>query len=311
MTLQQLEYVLAVEKYRHFVRAAEACQITQSTLSSMIHKLEEELDLVIFDRAAHPVKPTLAGEEFIRQARVVMYHADQLKELSMGERQRVSGTIRVGVTPTVAPYIMPKLFHYIDGIESLSLEAYELHRDRILRMLKRAELDMAIISLPQKDDDLLEIPLYREQLYAYVSPKDELYKAREISCTKMPYEKLWELKNEVGFQKQVADFCGEGALPVTERKSRYESGSVTTLIHIVNANDGFTIIPELHIPLLREEYQKHIRPLVDPVPVREVGLFVRKDYVREGLLNIVAEGIKGIVPERMVDERLRKFAIRL
>lgn len=307
MTLQQLEYILAVDHYRHFIQAADACRITQSTLSTMIKKLEEELDITIFDRNKHPISPTLAGEALLKQARLVLYHANQLKEMSKSERMRVSGFINLGITPTIAPYIMPKLFHYINEIPDVEIHANEMHRSKIVKSLKNAELDMAIMSVPQGVDGMLEIPLYKEQLFAYVSPDDPLFEQETICSETMPQERLWALINEISFQKQVAEFCDQN--PV--RPSFYESGSLTTLIHIVNANNGFTVIPELHIPLLREQFRERIRPLVDPIPTRSVSLFVREDYVREGLLNLIANGIKQIVPEHMLDERLKKYSIHL
>lgn len=165
MTLQQLEYVVAIDKYRHFVKAAESCGITQSTLSSMLRKLEEELDLTLFDRNSHPIRPTLAGEEIIKQAKVVLFHSKQLQEMSLSERKKETGHIKLGVTTTVAPYVMPKLFKYIKDIPDLDITAFELYRDEIVRMLKNADLDMAIMSLPGNEPDLLEIPpLQRETL---------------------------------------------------------------------------------------------------------------------------------------------------
>lgn len=307
MTLQQLEYVLAVSEYQQFVKAAEVCGITQSTLSSMIKKLEDELDLVIFDRNSHPVKPTLAGENIIRQARIVLYHAHQLQESTLSERQQSSGHIKIGVTPTIAPYIIPKLFQYIDAIPELSMSASELHRDKILKQLKNAELDKAIISLPHKDEKLLEIPLYHETFFAFVSPKDPLFEKKEICSSTMPRERMWTLKHEISFQLQVSEFCDQES----ERRSHYEAGNISTLLHIVRETDGFTAIPELHIPMLRGEDLTKIRPLVNPVPKRLVSLFVRKDYVREKLLNIIADGIKQIVPNHMLDEHLKKYPIRL
>lgn len=309
MTLQQLEYVVAVDKYRHFVRAAESCGVTQSTLSSLIHKLEEELDVVIFDRNAHPVEPTMAGEQVVNQAKVVLYNARQLQEMTLTERKRVEGNIRMGITPTVAPYIFPKMFSYIRGqFPDLHLRAKEMHRDAIVKKLKKAELDMGIMSIAYKDDELLEIPLYRENLVAYVSPRDPLYQQKEICASQMPCNRVWTLKHEICFHNQIPEFCdGEKCM----KSSVYESGCMSSLVMIVDENGGFTIMPELHIPLLRESMQKNIRPLVDPVPTREVSLFVRKDYVREGLLNVVADAVKTIIPEHMIDERLLKYRIHL
>ncbi len=307
MTLQQLEYVIAIDKYRHFVRAADSCGVTQSTLSSMLRKLEEELDLTLFDRDTHPIQPTLAGEKIIKQAKIVIFHAKQLQEMSLTERKIVSGNVKLGITPTIAPYIMPKLFKYINEIPEVTLNAMELQRGKLTEMLKNADIDMAIMSLPCDMEDLLEIPLYDEKIWAYVSPKDPLYKQTEIDFNTMPRERLWALKHEICFQQQIAGLAD----CESERSSIYESGTVPTLLRIVDENEGFTVIPELHIPILRESSKKNLRPLINSTPVRRVSIFIRKDYVRESLLNVIVDAIKKIIPEEMQDERLRKFQIRI
>ncbi len=307
MTLQQLEYVVAVDKYRHFVNAAESCGITQSTLSSMLRKLEEELDIVIFDRNSHPIRPTKAGEAIIQQARVVLYHSKQLMEMSMSERQKECGHINLGVTTTIAPTLMPKLFKYVSGLKDVTLNAKELYRDNIVRMLKRAELDMAIMSLPEQDSDLLEIPLYKEKLWAFVSPNDPLSEEESIDFSNMPHERLWALKHEICFQQQIAGLSSCESI----NSSKYESGDVATLLWIVEQNEGFTAIPELQIPLIREEHKHLVKPFVNPTPVRQVSLFVRNDYVRESLLNLMVQGIRQIIPVDMQDEMMQKNMIRI
>lgn len=307
MTLQQLEYIIAVDNYRHFVKAADSCGITQPTLSSMIRKLEEELDVVIFDRNSHPVRPTIAGEEVLRQARMVVYHAKQLQETSLSEKKRASGNIHIGITPTIAPYIIPKLFHRVNDNPDITMQASELHRNVLIDKLKNAELDMAIMSCPHEVEGLLSVPLYREKFFAYVSPSDPLYDQESICSRTMPSERLWALKHEISFQLQVSEFCDQES----QRSLLYESGNIATLLHIVNENEGFTIVPELHIPMIREEHRCNLRPLVDPIPVRVVSLFIRSDYVREALLNFVVDAIKTIVPEHMIDEHLLKYPVRL
>jgi len=308
MTLQQLEYVVAVNKFRHFVSAAESCGVTQSTLSSMIHKLEEELDLIIFDRNAHPVRPTLAGEEIIQQAQLVLYSARQLKEASIHERRRISGDLSIGVTPTIAPYIVPKLFSYFKkNYPDVVLHPTELYREGNVKRLKRAELDVAIMSMPEKQDGLLEIPLYRERFAAYISPEDPLYEEKELNFSDLPMERLWSLKNQICFQNQMQlprEFASESI-------SSFESGSLVTLFMLVEENGGFTFLPEMHIAQLSKYRRIHVRPLVNPVPTRQVSLFVRNDYVREGMLNALANAIKSIIPNEMLDERLKRFPIRL
>lgn len=307
MTLQQLEYIIALDDYRHFMKAAESCGVTQSTMSLMLHKLEEELDLQIFDRNLHPIRPTLAGEKIIKQARVVLFHSNQLKELSLCEHNSVSGNIRLGITPTVAPYIMPKLFHHINTIPEVTMTACELYRDRLIEMLKNAEIDMAIMSLANSNENILEIPLYKERLWAYVSAKDPLYKEKTIDFNTMPRNRLWTLKHEICFQQQILN-SGNWE---SERSSMYESGNIATLLRIIEENEGFTIIPELHIPILRENHRKNLRSFNNPIPMHKVSLFIRSDYVRSGLLNTIIDGIKEIIPEEMLDERLKKYKIKL
>lgn len=307
MTLQQLEYIVALDEQRHFVKAAEFCGITQSTLSTMVIKLEEELDLKLFNRDSHPLKPTKAGEKILKQARIVLFHANQLKEMSMNEHKGVSGTIRLAIIPTIAPYIIPKLFHYIATIPNVTLLAQELQCEKILEQLKSAEIDMAITPELPPDDKLLEIPLYTERFFAFVSPKDPLYKEKEININTMPRERLWSLKKEIYQQTNIANQCKYES----ERNSLYESGNVPTLLHIIEENAGFTIIPELHRALIRENDLDKIRPFAEPAPHRTVSLFIRTDYVRESLLNIVVDGIKQIIPEDTIDERLKKFKVKL
>lgn len=310
MTLQQLEYILALNKYRHFAKAAEACGITQSTLSLMIHKLEEELDIVIFDRNAHPICPTHAGEEVLRQAQVVVFNARQLKEMTLSERSRISGDLHIGVTPTIAPYIVPKLFSYTrQHHPEINLLPEEINRKGLVEMLKQAEIDMAIMSMPDKDDSLLEIPLYKERFFAYVSPTDPLFQQKEICYSTLPRERAWMLKDEISFVHQVDNLSED--IPLSDEPTSYESGSMITLCILVDDLGGFTTLPELHIPHLTSFRRKRIRPLVDPTPFRSVSLFVRRDYVRETLLNVVADAVKASIPEEMLDERLKKFRVRL
>ncbi len=308
MTLQQLEYIVAVDKCRSFVQAAESCGVTQSTLSTLVQKLESELDVVIFDRNSRPVRPTEMGEQLIRQAKVALYNVNQLDEMVQGEKKRDTGEINMSISPTIAPYITPKLFKYIRvTYPNIKIRAHEMTRGHILYKLKRAEIDVAIMSYPKEDDDLLEIPLYHEKFVAYVSPMSSLYKEKELDLQTMPREHLWGLKDEVSLQKQVAELYDLN-LPYSPI---YEAGGICTVMMIVDENGGYTCIPELHVNLLRESMRAHIRPVVNPVPYRTVSLFVRKDFVKERMLNILAEAIKRVIPVEMMDEHLLKYPIRL
>jgi len=308
MTLQQMEYVVAVDKYRHFVKAAEACGVTQSTLSSMIQKLESELDVQIFDRNSHPVCPTLPGEQVIKQAKVLLFNAAQLKEMVLSEREQESGEVKLGVIPTVAPYILPKFFKCLHTNHPHSIvRVSEARTSALIERLEKAEIDMALLATPLNNEQLLEIPLYYEKFVAYISPSEPLYKQQEIETHHIPMNHLWVLQEGHCLRNQVMNICNHKS----GYSAIYEAGSIDTLVKIVDVNGGFTIIPELHVELLREEQQSRIRKIVDPEPVREISLVIRHDYVRERMLNIIAECVRNIIPEHMVDKRLKKYAIKL
>ena len=309
MTLQQMEYIVAVDKYRHFVRAAESCGVTQSTLSSLISKLEAELDVTIFDRASHPVKPTALGEEIISQARVVLYNTSQIEELISSRKGQSVGTLRLGIAPTIAPYILPKLLKNLsEQSPEVQLMVEEARVGNIMHKIKTAELDVAILATPVDQSDLLEIPVYKERFVAYVSPDDKLYGETQLMSSFLSHNSVWVLRE---------GYCpgNGGGFPFcqcrSDRKAVYEAGSIETLVRIVDENGGYTIIPELHIPLLSEAQKRNIRPLVSPEPHREVAFVIRKDFVRERMLNVLSEAVKGVIPEEMIDPYLQKFPIKL
>ncbi|MBR5324257.1 MAG: LysR family transcriptional regulator [Muribaculaceae bacterium] len=308
MTLQQLEYIVAVDKYRHFVKAAESCEITQSTLSSLIQKLENELDAIIFDRTSHPIKPTVIGESIIAQAKIILYNAEQLKEFVQSQRKEESGSLRIGTVSTIAPYILPKLFKKLSTEHSqIQVSVEEARILTITEKLERAELDVAILPMPIDNKELLEIPIYKERFMAYVSPSESFFDKEQVCVSKMPTENLWVLREAYCPNSGKFTFCckekGNAAI--------YEAGSIETLVKIVDENGGFSIIPELHVALLSPEQQKRIKPMCNPEPSREVALVVRKDFVKERLLNILAKTVIDVIPEHMVNERVKKYSIKL
>lgn len=308
MTLQQLEYVLALDKTRHFVRAAEACGVTQPTLSAMVQKLEDELDCKIFDRSRQPIEPTEIGKLIIRQAQVIIYQANQLKESVRAEKWALSGSLNLAIIPTIAPYLLPQFIASFRNLYPyISLKVSEMHTDTIIDKLRIAEIDMAILSTPLEDPKILEVPLYYEKFVAYISPKESIYERTELSPKNMPLDRLWILEEGHCLRNQVFNFCHE----IPHYNSTYEAGSIDTLIKIVDINGGYTIIPELHIELLSEKQKLNLRKIEKPEATREISVVIRHDFVREGILNAVAECVKQIIPAHMLDSRLKKFAIKL
>ncbi len=308
MTLQQLEYILALDQTRHFVRAAEKCGVTQPTLSAMIQKLEDELDCKIFDRSQHPLVPTEIGKQIIQQSQVILFNVNQLKENILTEKGEKSGSLTLAMIPTVAPYLLPDFIsNFRTDFPTIDLKVSEMQTDTVIEKLHAAEIDMAILSTPLNDPKILEVPLYYEKFIAYISPIESIFSSNHLISHDLPLDNLWMLEEGHCLRSQVFNFCDSKK----QNSSMYEAGSIDTLIKIVDRNGGYTVIPELHLQLLNETQQKNVRELLDPEVNREISLIIRHDYVKEGLMNAVADTIKKIIPQHMLDARLKKFAIRL
>lgn len=307
MTLQQLEYILALDKTRHFVRAAEMCGVTQPTLSAMIQKLEDELDCKIFDRSSHPIVPTEVGAMILQQSQVILFNVNQLKENLALQKGNVSGALSLAIIPTVAPYLLPGLISmFRRDYAEIALKVSEMRTETIIEKLHTAEIDMAILSTPLDDPKILEVPLYYEKFVAYISPNESIYQQEEISVNELSLDNLWVLEEGHCLRNQVFNFCENNT-----HSAVYEAGSIDTLVKIVDQNGGYTVIPELHIDLLNDMQKKNLRPITKPEATREIALVIRHDYVREGLMNAVANSVKQIIPQHMLDARLKKFAIKL
>ncbi len=308
MNIQQLEYIVAVDRLKHFARAAAACNVTQPTLSMMIQKLEEELNVEIFDRSTSPVTTTNIGDALVKQAKVILYNISQIKEITLVNRSSVSGDLKFSIIPTVAPYLLPKFFTQLkENLPDLRCKVSEMRTDTIIEKLKNAEIDLAILSTPLGVPSLLEIPVYYERFLAYISPDEELYKKKEITGDDLDMEKLWVLEEGHCFRAQILNICQKENIS----RQQYEAGSIQNLVKVVDLNGGYTLIPELHVENLSEVQMRNVRRFSGDEPRREVSLVFRQDFVRERLLNEIVRCIKNIIPEDMMDERLSRFRVKL
>ena len=308
MTLPQLKYIVAIDRYRHFGKAAEACGLTQSTLSLMVKKMEEELDVRIFDRDAHPVAPTEIGRKIIDQAKVVLYNADQITQMTRTEKDALAGPLKVALISTVAPVLVPGLFKFFgQHYPSIALQTEEMLTETIMDRLRKAEVDMGIVSGPVRESNLLEIPLFHERFFAYVSPSHPAYAQESISVANLFGQPFWIIKDGI---RQI----DPSELTNRERISYdrfFEGGRVGTLIRIVNDNGGITILPETHIGLILFSQQHSVRPIVNPELRRTVSLVVRTDFIHEAKLNAVVDAVKSIIPGPLLDNILRQGHLKL
>ena len=307
MTLQQLRYIIAIDEYHHFGKAAEAYGLTQSTLSLMVKKMEEELDVLIFDRNAHPVVATEIGRRVIDQAKVVLYNVAQIAEMTCSEKEALAGSHKIALISTVAPVLVSGLFKYIgEAAPSISLKTEEMLTATIKDKLRKTEVDMGILTGPVPDTDLLEIPLYRERFLAYVSEDNPAYSLESIKAETLLRQPIWIMRDGLG-QHDLAELNREGF--TYERF--YEGGRVGTLIQVVNNVGGITIVPETHTNLIMYSHQKCLRPIVDPIPSRTISLIVRRDYIHEAMLNAVVDAIKRIIPGAMLENGVRGSHLKL
>ena len=308
MTLLQLRYIIAIDRYKHFGKAAEACGLTQSTLSLMVKKLEEELDVRIFDRDSHPVAATEIGRKIIDQAKVVLFNASQITQLTRLEKEALAGTLKIALISTVSPVLVPGLFKYIgERYPTISLQTEEMLTETVKEKLRKAEVDMGILSGPVNDPDLLEIPLYHERFFAYVSPSNPAYAQESIRLESLIGQPIWIIKDGLR-QLNPSDWQNGGE--VTYERF-FEGGRVGLLIQIVDENGGITIIPETHIGYILFSQRNNLRPIVDPERRRTISLAVRADFIHEAKLNAVVEAVRGIIPGSLLDNIVRHGKLKL
>ena len=287
MTIQQLEYILAVDQFRHFARAAEYCRVTQPTLSAMIQKLEDELGVKLFDRTVQPVCPTAIGEKIIDQARVILAQTAQVKEIISEEKQSLAGVFHLGVLPTIAPYLLPRFFpQLMEKYPELDIRVTEMKTQNIQQALHAGDIDAAIIASKLEDTFLKEETLFYETFFGYVSCKEPLFKHDVIRTSDITGERLWLLDEGHCFRDQLVRFCQMETVKVNQMA--YHLGSMET-----------TFIPELAVSQLNEEQKKLVRPFAIPRPTRQIVLATSRDFIRHSLLNVLKEEILAAVPKEM------------
>lgn len=308
MNLQQLKYIVAVNRFRNFARAAEASNVTQPTLSAMIVKLEEELDLRIFERNNRSVTPTTAGEKIIRQAEKALLEVERIRAIVLEDKELIGGSFNLSVGPTIAPYILSKFIkHYREHYPSVALSIQELKANHMLDALLSGELDAGIAISGNERAGVFEIPLYTERFYVYLSEscwrKLPVFKPEHLE-----HESMWIMKDAQCLRESAFSFCKAR----TKGNRIYEAGTIDTLIRIVDENGGFTIIPEMHLPFLTESQRANVRSIEgDYLSQRRVSLYIKSNYIRSRMLNTITDTLKSFMPKGMMSESIMKYGIKL
>lgn len=300
MNLQQLEYILALSKHKHFGRAAESCHVSQPTLSTMIQKLEEELGVRLFDRSRSAVLPTAIGLRIIEQAEVILHQTALLGEIVQNESSHLGGTVHVAVIPTIAPYLIPLITpSLLSSLPDLKINFCEMVTSETLKALKERTVDIAIVADNEETRKHQLTPLYYEEFYAYVSKNEPLYKETNIRSSQVQPQRLWLLDEGHCFRDQLLHFCQ--LKRASNPSHTYRKGSLQTFMHMVERGNGMTFIPELALQYIESaEHRKLVRPFAIPQPCRAIALCTLKDYPRGSLVSVLASLIQAAVPQEML-----------
>lgn len=298
MTLQQLEYIMAVYRLRHFAKAADYCDVTQPTLSSMIQKLEDELGVKIFDRKRQPIQPTKAGMKVIEEAWKVLSRAKKLRQTVEEEKQTLTGTFEVGVLPTIAPYLIPHFFpQLMNEHPEMDVRITEMKTEDMCRAVRRGDIDAGILARVGGLEGMDYTPLYHEQFLAYVAENDPLFSKEFIRPSDLSGEYLWLLDEGHCFRDQLVKFCHLKS--AARSKKSYNLGSIETFMRIVENGKGVTFIPQLALSQLTDGQKRLVRPFAHPVPSREIILMTSPSFIRRTLLGMFSGWIKDSLPEEI------------
>jgi len=308
MTLIQLEYIVAVDTYRHFGKAADSCHVTQPTLSMQIHKLEEQLGVTLFDRQKQPIVPTETGKRVIDQARKTLHESRKIEEMIKMEKGEMTGALSIGIIPTLSPYLLPLFINsFLERYPDVHLNVEELVTEEILKRLKNEELDLGLLVTPLDESSLRVRTIFNEEFVAYVSHRSGLFKKEKLTYEDLETSELLLLNEGHCFREQVLTICQH--YHQRDSRFRYESGSLEALKRLVDKHGGITLLPALATLDMDSSSIKHLRYFETPVPTREVSLVSHSNFLKmriaEALYNEIHESIPEYLNITMNNEVIR------
>ncbi|MGE5400267.1 MAG: LysR substrate-binding domain-containing protein [Ignavibacteriales bacterium] len=306
VSLVQLSYIVAVDNYRHFATAAKNCFVTQPTLSMQIQKLEEDLGILIFDRSRQPVAPTDIGKSVIAQARRILQETSRIQDLIEIQANQISGTLRMGVIPTVAPYLLPLfLDSFLKRYPKVDLIIDEIQTDQIIEKLRKEEIDLGLMATPLYQSDLIEKPLFYEPFVGYVSEGHRLFSKQKISPEDLSLKDLLLLKEGHCFRNHTMQLCRDEKLQKVNSLNslRFEGGNLDTLKKLVEKNFGMTLLPYLAMKDIEgTDKYRYVREFEAPVPKREISLVYLRAYLKKHIISAIEEEILNSVSGELLQK---------
>lgn len=295
MTITQLYYVLAVAEHKNFTLAAEKCFVTQPTLSMQIQKLEEELDIQIFDRSKKPIQLTEIGSKIVQQAKNIVNESDRIKDIVDQQKGYFGGEFKIGIIPTIMPTLLPMfLNNFIKKYPKINLIIEEHNTEEIIKRLKSGHLDAAIAATPLEEESIKEIVLYYEPFVGYFPENHKNTSKEEINVDDLDVENILLLQDGHCFRDGILNLCKNANL---KRDSHFqlESGSFETLIKLADEGLGITLLPYLHTLDLSEKTKLNLRHFKEPRPAREVSLIFPKNELKIHIIDALRSTISGVV----------------
>lgn len=303
MTLTQLSYIVAVDKYRHFATAAEKSYVTQPTLSMQIHKLEDELEVTIFDRSKSPVIPTEVGEKIIEQAKTILKESKQLSDIANFKETELRGTFKVGVIPTIAPYLVPLFLRsFVQKYPLVDLVFEELLTDELIKNLGNDQLDAGIIATPTEQSFIYTEDLYVEPFVGYLSTSHPLIEKEKLTVDDLDRTNIWLLNEGHCFRDQAVKLCKDSK-KVNRAAIEFKSGNLETLKRLVEQNFGMTLLPWTAVQEFDGKCANAvIKEFEDPVPSRKVRLVFGRKHLKQTIIKSFKSSICSNVPEVLKSE---------
>lgn len=302
MTLTQLSYIVAVDRYRHFATAAEKSYVTQPTLSMQIHKLEEELDVTIFDRSKSPVVPTEIGEKIIAEAREILKQSKHIEDLAALTDEELRGTFRVGIIPTVAPYLLPLFLRpFTDKYPKVKLVFEEMVTSDLLDLMEQDMLDVCILATPVERGNVFEEELYYEPFVGYISRGHPLAEKEKLELDDLDAANLWLLNEGHCFRDQTVQLCKKQRREMMSNAPiEFESGNLETLKQLVEQDFGMTLLPYLAKNQIDEQCARaHLREFREPAPRRKVRLAYSREFLKKNIVEAFLTEIREVIPEEL------------
>lgn len=300
MTITQLQYVLAVAEHKNFTLAAEKCFVTQPTLSMQIQKIEEELDILIFDRSKKPIQLTDIGQKIVNQAKNIVNESGRIRDIVEQQKGFIGGEFRLGIIPTVMPTLLPMfLNNFIKKHPKVKLIIEELNTDEILTRLKNGHLDAAIAATPLEDEKIKEIVLYYEPFVAYIPENNKIAEKQEIEVSDLNIDEILLLQDGHCFRDGVLNLCKSGDISENTHFS-IQSGSFETLIRLADEGLGTTLLPFLHTLDLPQKDKSKLRHFKEPKPAREVSLIFPKTELKIHIIDALRSTIAGVIKGAIV-----------